>query len=101
MRLTGAPSGEIRNFSKFQEISVLLTGFQMKNFGSAIKSSVLSLGAGRLFFNHLKSGCSFSPFTSILSNMIAFGWKRQNDEVIRVLLAELIHLREVSDSCSS
>ena len=29
--LIGVPSGPMRNFSKFQAMSVLLTGFQMKN----------------------------------------------------------------------
>jgi hypothetical protein len=31
--LKGVPSGPIRNFSKFQAMSVLLTGDQMMNFG--------------------------------------------------------------------
>ena len=31
--LTGAPSGPIKNFSKFQAISDLFTGDQVMNFG--------------------------------------------------------------------
>merc|ERR1719239_1559838 len=46
-RLTGCPAGETRNFSKFQEISERLTGFQMKNFGSPINLSGRSGNAWR------------------------------------------------------
>lgn len=38
-RLNGSPFGEIRNFSKFHEMSDRLTGFQIKNFGSPIRLS--------------------------------------------------------------
>ena len=48
--LSGVPSGPIKNFSKFHAMSVLLTGFQMKNWGLDIKLSESSEGAGRNFF---------------------------------------------------
>jgi len=38
-RLTGAPAGEIRNFSKFHEMSDRLTGDHMMNCGFAIRES--------------------------------------------------------------
>ena len=62
--LMGAPSGPMRNFSKFQAMSVLLTGRQIRNCGLAIRLSGSSLGAGRDFFRNLKTGCSFSPLAS-------------------------------------
>ena len=72
----GAPSGPMRNFSKFQAMSVLLTGRQIRNWGFAIRLSGSSLGAGRDFFRNLNIGCSFSPLAStyksltvILSNL--------------------------------
>ena len=37
--LRGVPSGPIKNFSKFQEMSDRLIGFQMKNWGFAIRLS--------------------------------------------------------------
>ena len=60
----GAPSGPMRNFSKFQAMSVLLTGRQIRNWGFAIRLSGSSLGAGRDFFRNLNTGCSFSPLAS-------------------------------------
>ena len=60
----GVPSGPIRNFSKFQAISDLLTGFQMKNWGLTIRLSASSEGAGSDFFRYLNNGCSFSPLAS-------------------------------------
>ena len=60
----GAPSGPMRNFSKFQAMSVLLTGRQIRNWGFDIRLSGSSLGAGRDFFRNLNTGCSFSPFAS-------------------------------------
>merc|ERR1711870_65840 len=68
-RLMGVPSLPIRNFSKFQAMSVLLTGFQIKKWGLAIRLSESSEGAGSDFLRNVKRGCSFSPFTSTLSNM--------------------------------
>ena len=62
--LMGEPSGPMRNFSKFQAMSVLLTGRQIRNWGLAIRLSGSSLGAGRDFFRNLNTGCSFSPLAS-------------------------------------
>ena len=73
--LMGAPSGPMRNFSKFQAMSVLLTGRQIRNCGLAIRLSGSSLGAGRDFFRNLNTGCSFSPLAStfkILFNVYIF-----------------------------
>ena len=62
-RFIGLPFWSIRNFSKFQLMSDLFTGFQIINFGSPIKLSVSSLGIGSLTFSQLNTGCSPSPFT--------------------------------------
>jgi len=69
--LTGSPLCEIKNFSKFQEISERLTGFQIINLGSPIRLSWSSDGVGMAFFKCVNRGCSFSPFTSTLSKMTA------------------------------
>ena len=68
--LTGVPSGPMRNFSKFHAMSVLLTGFQMRNWGLDIRLSVSSDGAGRALFKNLKIWCSFSPLASTCSQFI-------------------------------
>ena len=83
----GVPSLPIRNFSKFQAMSVLLTGFQIKKWGLkhfwgqsqdegfaylAIRLSESSEGAGSDFLRNVKRGCSFSPFTSTCPNVDDF-----------------------------
>jgi len=73
--LIALPFLSIRNFSKFQAMSLLLTGFQMMNFGSPIRLSESSDGTGSSVFNHENTGCSPSPLIKILSNMMHFGWK--------------------------
>merc|ERR1711978_669656 len=67
--LDGGAISPNQDFSKFQAMSVLLTGFQIKKWGLAIRLSESSEGAGSDFLRNVKRGCSFSPFTSTLSNM--------------------------------
>ena len=88
----GVPSLPIRNFSKFQAMSVLLTGFQIKKWGLkhfwgqsqdegfaylAIRLSESSEGAGSDFLRNVKRGCSFSPFTSTCPNKDDFSKKKE------------------------
>ena len=65
----GVPSGPMRNFSKFQAMSVLLIGLQIKNWGLLIRLSESSDGAGNSFFRNLNIGCSFSPLASTCNNV--------------------------------
>merc|ERR550539_1862676 len=72
---TGVPSGWIRNFSKFQDISDLLTGDQLLNLGFPRRFPFESEGLGRLLFRKVKIGFSSLPFTATFWKMVARGTK--------------------------
>merc|ERR550539_159917 len=72
---TGVPSGWIRNFSKFQDISDLLTGDQLMNLGFPRRFPFESEGLGRLLFRKVKIEFSSLPFTSTFWKMVARGTK--------------------------
>ena len=103
----GVPSLPIRNFSKFQAISVLLTGFQIKKWGLqkdgyilvldkihylAIRLSESSEGAGSDFLRKVKSGCSFSPFTSTCSHLNQF-WQLARPTSLESLFKLVLKLK--------
>lgn len=71
--LKGSPSGPIRNFSKFHEISVLLMGLHTKNLGSWIRETGSSSGYGSLSFRYANTGCVLDPLTSHFSKMVNEG----------------------------
>jgi len=73
--LNALPFLSIRNFSKFHATSLLLTGFQMMNFGSPIRLSASSDGIGSSLFNQENTGCSPSPLIKTLSNKMHCGSK--------------------------
>lgn len=73
--LIALPFLSIRNFSKFQAMSLRLTGFHMINFGSPIRLSASSDGTGSSLFNHENTGCSPYPLIKTLSNMMHLGSK--------------------------
>ena len=66
--MNGFPSGSIKNFSKFHEISVLVTGSHIIDDGDFIKVTASSLGKGNRSLKNTKMGCAFLPFTSHFSN---------------------------------
>ena len=54
--LKGLPSGPIKNFSKFQEMSLRFTGDQMMSLGSSMREVGSSAGSGSAVFRYWRRG---------------------------------------------
>ena len=79
-RLKAAPLESMRNFSKFQATSDLLTGCQIMNFGLAIMETLSSDGRGKWPFSQANTSCSPSPLT-----WTYFNQKNSDDENHKLL----------------
>ena len=74
-RLYGMPSGEMRNFSKFHEMSLRWTGCQTINLGLPTRWCELSEGAGMDSRRNCQRGSVLLPFISTLLKTGNFGSK--------------------------